>query len=54
MQKANDVLIIIVIIFVWQRERSAFDKINNFKPSLHTKEDNAELVTQWYYGILRE
>ena len=54
MQKANDVLIIIVIIFVWQRERSVFDKINNFKPSLNTKEDNAELVTQWYYGILRE
>ena len=30
--------------------------INHFKPSLNTKEDNAELVlfTKWYYGILRQ
>ena len=30
--------------------------INQFKSSLNTKEDNAELVlfTQWYYGILRQ
>ena len=30
--------------------------INYFKPSLITKEDNAELVLfmQWYYGKLRQ